>query len=280
MPYAWIVEPDSKVKLDKFDPDFHAGLEKDKAHEKLAKLSEEIDELQELMFAARMTGLLVIFQARDTGGKDGAINRMLEYTNVQSVHVASFKAPSPEELAHDFLWRIHPHTPAKGGISLFNRSHYEDVIAVRVHRLVKKDIWKARYDAINSFEKQLTDANTVVVKIYLHISKEEQKARLLAREADPIKSWKLNVGDWKERELWDETTKAYEDAIAKCSTKNAPWQIVASNHKWFRDLAIAEAIRDALKPYRKQWQAHLDEVGAEAKEALRVYREEVTPPSR
>ena len=279
MPYAWIVEPGDKVKLDRFDPDHHEGLDKEEGKTRLEALANEIDELQELMFAARMTGLLVVFQARDTGGKDGAINRVLEYTNVQSVHVASFKVPNEEELAHDFLWRIHAHTPAKGGIALFNRSHYEDVIAVRVHKIVPKDVWKARYDAINAFEKLLTDSNTVVVKIYLHISKDEQKERLLAREEDPMKSWKLNVGDWKEREFWDETNDAYEDALSKCSTKYAPWRIVAANHKWFRDLAVAEAIRDALAPYREEWQARLDKIGDEAKKELRAYRDEISKAS-
>lgn len=272
MSFAWKVEPGSKVDLDKFDPDYHAGLEKDEAKARFAEIAKKIEELQELMYAARRTGLLVVFQARDTGGKDGAINRVLEYTNVQSVRVASFKAPSAEELSHDFLWRIHPHVPPRGGISLFNRSHYEDVIAVRVHELLPKKVWKSRYEAINAFEKVLTDAETVVVKIYLHISKDEQKERLLAREADPLKAWKLNVGDWEEREFWDETTKAYEDVLSKCSTKDAPWRIVAANHKWFRDLAVAEAILEALKPFRKEWQARLDEIGAEAKAALAAYR--------
>lgn len=279
MPYAWIVEPGTKVNLGQFDPDHDGGMDKSEGKALLEVLSNEIDELQELMFAARMTGLLVVFQARDTGGKDGAINRVLEYTNVQSVHVASFKTPTEDERAHDFLWRIHPHTPAKGGISLFNRSHYEDVIAVRVHKLLPKEVWKARYDTINSFERLLTDSNTVVVKIYLHITKDEQKKRLLAREEDPMKAWKLNVGDWKEREFWDETTEAYEDALAKCSTKNAPWRIVAANHKWFRDLAVAEAIRDALAPHREEWQARLDEIGKEAKEELRTYRDEISKAS-
>ncbi len=274
MPYAWTVEPGSKVGLDGFDPDHHADLEKEEGKARLAQLAEEIAELQELMFASRSTGLLIVFQGRDTGGKDGAINRVLEYTNVQSVHVASFKAPTTDELAHDFLWRIHAHTPPKGGISIFNRSHYEDVIAVRVHELVPKEVWKPRYDAINAFESLVARASTVVLKFYLHISKDEQKARLLAREDDPTKAWKLNAGDWRERELWDETTKAYEDALSKCSTDLAPWRIVPANHKWFRDLAIAEAICDALKPHRKAWEADLAKIGSAAKADLAEYRRE------
>ena len=274
MPYAWMVEPGSKVDLEELDPGHDGGLEKEEGKTRLARLASEIAELQELMFAARSTGLLILFQARDTGGKDGAINRVLEYTNVQSVHVASFKAPTPEELAHDFLWRIHAHTPPKGGISIFNRSHYEDVIAVRVHDLVPKEVWKPRYAAINAFESLVSSADTVVLKFYLHISKDEQKARLLAREDDPTKAWKLNAGDWKERELWDETTKAYEDALSKCSTDVAPWRIVPANHKWYRDLAVAEAIRDVLKPHRKGWEADLAKIGATAKGELAEYRRE------
>ena len=275
MPYAWTVEPGSKVDLDDFDPDHHDGLDKSDGKDRLAEIAKEIEDLQELMFAVRSTGLLVVFQARDTGGKDGAINRVLEYTNVQSVAVTGFKVPTAEEAAHDFLWRIHAHAPAKGAISLFNRSHYEDVIAVRVHDLVPKAVWKPRYDAINAFERLLTHADTIVLKFYLHISKDEQKERLLAREADPTKAWKLNAGDWKERELWDETTEAYEDALSRCSTEWAPWRIVPADHKWFRDLAIAEAIRDALKPYRKLWEEDLAKIGARAEAELTEYRKEI-----
>ena len=274
MPYAYTVEPGSKVDLDDYDPGHHAGLDKAEGKARLAQIAEEIETLQELMFATRSTALLVVFQARDTGGKDGAINTVLKYTNVQSVAVTGFKVPTAEEAAHDFLWRVHLHTPAKGAIALFNRSHYEDVIAVRVHDLQPKAVWKSRYDAINAFEHLLTRADTIVLKFYLHISKDEQKDRLLAREADPTKAWKLNVGDWKERDLWDETTEAYEDALTKCSTEWAPWRIVPADHKWFRDLAIAEAIRDALLPYRKMWEEELAKIGATAEEALAEYRKE------
>ncbi|HTQ08650.1 MAG TPA: PPK2 family polyphosphate kinase, partial [Fimbriimonadaceae bacterium] len=239
---------------------------------RLAKLAEEIEELQELMYAAKQTALLCVFQGRDTAGKDGAINRVLSYVNVQSTRVSYFKVPTAEEAAHDFLWRIHRQTPGVGGITMFNRSHYEDVIVVRVHKLVAKDVWKDRYDEINRFERLLTDSNTSILKFYLHISKDEQKERLLAREEDPTKAWKLSVGDWKERELWDDYTEAYEDALTKCSTKVAPWRIVPANHKWFRDLAIAEAIRDTLKPFRKQWMAHLESIGKAAKSELEAYR--------
>lgn len=273
MRYAWTMEPGKKVQFKDFDPGHDGGLTKEQAKKRFVALAKENEELQELMFAARATSLLIVFQGRDTGGKDGAINRILEYSNVQSVKVAGFKAPSSEESAHDFLWRIHPHAPPKGGVAIFNRSHYEDIIAVRVHELLPKTVWKPRYEAINAFERLLVDADTLIVKFYLHISKEEQEERLLAREADPIKSWKLNVGDWKERELWDATTKAYEDVLSKCSTREAPWRVVPANHKWFRDLAVAEAIRDVLAPHRKEWEAALAKTGAKAKEELRAYRE-------
>jgi PPK2 family polyphosphate:nucleotide phosphotransferase len=272
MPYAWSLKPGSKVKLADYDPDHDQGLKKTEGVEKLASLGSEISELQELMFAARQTGLLCIFQARDTGGKDGAINRVLTYTNVQGVHTIGFKVPTEVEAAHDFLWRIHPHVPGRGEITLFNRSHYEDVLVVRVHELVPAHVWKARYEQINAIEKLLTEADTIVLKFYLHISKEEQEERLLDREKDPTKAWKLSAGDWKERELWDGYTAAYEDALSRCSTQAAPWRIVAANRKWFRDLAVAEAIRDALKPHREGWMAHLEEVGAKARAELAAYR--------
>ncbi len=273
MPHAWIVDPDSSVKLDDYDPDHHDGLDKEEAQTKLAHIAAEIEELQELMYAAKQTALLCVFQGRDTAGKDGAINRVLSYTNVQGCRVNYFKVPTLDEAAHDFLWRVHRETPGVGEIALFNRSHYEDVIVVRVHALAPKPVWKERYDEINRFEQLLCRSNTVIVKFYLHISKKEQEERLLAREQDDTKAWKLSVGDWKERELWDDYTEAYEDALKKCSTNVAPWRIVAANHKWFRDLAVAEAIRDALKPYRKGWMGHLEQVGKVAKSQLLAYRQ-------
>jgi len=272
MAYAWRVDPGSKVKLADFDPDHNAGLDKEQGKKRLADLAEEISELQELLYAARQHALLCVFQGRDTAGKDGAINKVLSYTNVQGCRVNYFKVPTPEELAHDFLWRVHRETPGRGGITLFNRSHYEDVVVVRVHDLAPKEVWKGRFDEINTFEALLTRSDTIVLKFYLHISKQEQEERLLAREKDPEKAWKLSVGDWKERDLWDQYTEAYEDALSKCSTEAAPWRIVAANHKWFRDLAVAEAIRDALKPHHKGWMTHLEEVGKKAKSELEAYR--------
>ena len=279
MAYSHLVEPGTKADLDKIDPDHHGSVEKEAALSELEKLSSRIAELQELMFAASSHGLLIVMQGRDTAGKDGAINRILSYVNVQSAKVASFKVPTPKELSHDFLWRVHSETPGLGGITVFNRSHYEDVLVVRVHDLVPKAIWEGRYDHINNFEKCLVDSNTVVLKFCLHISKDEQKQRLLEREADPEKSWKLAVGDWKERDLWDEYTEAYNAALTNCSTKHAPWRIVLANHKWFRDLAIAEAIVAALEPLEKAWKDRLAAIGAKAKAELDAYRATASPKS-
>jgi PPK2 family polyphosphate:nucleotide phosphotransferase len=193
--------------------------------------------------------------------------------------VASFKVPTEEELAHDFLWRVHARTPAAGYIKIFNRSHYEDVLVARVHKLAPKKVWRGRYEHINHFERLLADAGTIILKFYLHISREEQEERLLAREQDATKFWKLSAGDWKERELWDDYTAAYEDAISRCSAEHAPWHVVPADRKWFRNLAVAEALRDALHPYRKGWLQALEEVGRRELEAIEEHRQSrtVTP---
>ncbi len=272
MQHAHAVEPVTKLKLSKLDPARHDGLSKEKGQEKTKRLAKEIGELQEMMYAANTTALLCVFQAADTAGKDGAINKVLEYVNVQSCRVASFKVPTTEERAHDFLWRIHKQTPALGGVTVFNRSHYEDVLVVRVHSLVPKDVWEARYDQINDFEEALAASGTVILKFFLHISKEEQEQRLLAREKDPIKAWKLSVNDWKERGRWDDYTAAYEEALSRCSTPYAPWHVVPSNHKWFRDLCVAESIASALRPFRESWMSHLGSIGNEAKAELAAFR--------
>ena len=213
-----------------------------------------------------------MLQGRDTSGKDGSIKRILHYFNVQSTQVVPFKVPTAVEASHDFLWRIHPHAPGKGDVTIFNRSHYEDVIVTRVHKLISKGDCKDRYEQINSFEQVLTDSGVIVLKFFLHIGKEEQEKRLLAREEDPKKAWKLSVSDWKERELWDKYTDAFEVALEKCSTKQAPWRIVPANQKWFRDLAIAQAIHDTLDPYEKSWSKSLEELGKRAKADLATYR--------
>lgn len=272
MDYAMRIQQGSDVDLSQIDPAFHAGLDKEEAKELTRKLGEEMAELQELLFAVGQNGLLIVFQGRDTAGKDGAINRILEFVNVQSTKVYPFKVPTSVELAHDFLWRVHQKAPAKGDIAIFNRSHYEDVLVVRVHELVPDAVWRSRYERINEFERLLADSGTIIVKFMLHISKEEQEERLLAREQDERKAWKLSVNDWKERELWDDYTKAYEEALSRCNADYAPWHIVPANKKWFRDLAVAQAIVEALRPYREPWMRRLAEIGEKAKAELAEYR--------
>jgi len=272
MPYAHVVKPGSKVKLADIDPSYHDGLSEEEALTKIQEIGSRLSGLQELLYASHVNSLLIVLQGRDTSGKDGSIRRILSYSNVQSTRVIPFKVPTELEASHDFLWRIHSAAPGKGDLTIFNRSHYEDVVVVRVHELAPKHVWKKRYDQINDFEELLMENGTIVLKFYLHISKDEQKQRLLAREADPKKYWKLEVGDWKERELWGEYTDAYEDALEKCSTDHAPWRIVPANHKWFRDLAIAEAIEHALKPHESAWMESLKERGEREKKAIDEYR--------
>ncbi|RYG35104.1 polyphosphate kinase 2 family protein [bacterium] len=274
MPYSHFIKPGQKVRLGEISPDAPKELTKEAGLLELERHGKRLSELQERLFAAGTQGLLIVLQGRDTSGKDGAIRRLSGFLNVQSTRVVPFKAPSPVELDHDFLWRVHGHTPGKGEIAIFNRSHYEDVLAVRVHNLVPKHVWKRRYDHINAFESLLTDSDTIVLKFYLHITRDEQEERLLAREADPDKAWKLSLGDWKERELWDDYTDAFEAALSKCSPETAPWHVVPANKKWFRDLAIAEALVKALEPNEKQWEAALKVRGEAELAALRTFRAE------
>ncbi len=272
MAYAYRVEGRKRIKLNRFDPGDTAGLNRKSAEARTDKYIRELIELQELLYAAGSQSLLIILQGRDTSGKDGTIRHVLGPLNSQSCSVSSFKVPTEEELAHDFLWRVHAATPGTGQIKVFNRSHYEDVLVVRVLDLVPKRLWEARYEHINAFERLLADASTIILKFYLHISKEEQERRLLAREEDPIKAWKLSVEDWKGREYWDKYTAAYEDVLNRCSTRQAPWFIVAADKKWFRNLAVAEAIRDALAPFRKGWLKTLEAMGVERTKLLEEYR--------
>jgi PPK2 family polyphosphate:nucleotide phosphotransferase len=243
------VEPGEKVDLDKFDPDETSAFEgdKDARDERLEELNEELEKLQEILFAEHKHKVLIVLQAMDTGGKDGTIRHVFEGVNPQGVRVASFKVPTPLELDHDYLWRIHPCAPGKGEMVIFNRSHYEDVLVVRVHQLVPEDAWKKRYSQINDFEHMLAEEGTTILKFYLHISLDEQKNRLQDRLGDPNKQWKFNVGDLKERKLWSEYMQAYEDVLGKTSTDWAPWYIVPANHKWYRNLVVGTVLVDALK---------------------------------
>lgn len=272
MGYAQIVKPGHRFKLEDQDPGEHGGLNKEEAVVKLGEISRRFAELQALQTAARQQAVLVVLQGRDAGGKDGACKRIVVSTGGRDVRVASFKAPSPTELAHDFLWRVHPHTPAKGELVVFNRSHYEDVLVPKAHGWVSDKEIERRYDHIDAFERLLTDSGTIVVKFFLNISRKEQAERLIAREEDPTKSWKLDVHDWEERELWNEYEQAFEGALNRCTTESAPWYCVPADHKWFRDLAILETLTQALAPYEKEWLDHLERLGKEAVPKIEEYR--------
>ena len=242
------IEHNSNLKLDKIDPDFKNKHEdKDSAEAEIAEHVDKMRELQYLLYAEGKRSLLVCLQALDAAGKDGTINHVLGAMNPQGCKVHGFKTPSKEELAHDFLWRIHACTPAKGEVVIFNRSHYESVLVERVHNLVPKEIWSERYDIINEFERGLVANGTHIIKIFLHISVDEQLRRFKQRIDDPARHWKISEFDYSERKLWDDYQKAYEDAISKTSTKHAPWYVIPSNHKWFRNLAVSNIIVDTLK---------------------------------
>jgi PPK2 family polyphosphate:nucleotide phosphotransferase len=276
MGYAHRVEVKQSIKLEDFDPGEVAGLKRDEAEEQTSQLIEELVELQELLYAVGEESVLIVLQGRDTSGKDGTIRHVAGPLDSQGCTVASFKVPTEAELAHDFLWRVHAQAPPAGKIQIFNRSHYEDVIVVRVHQLAPEQVWRSRYEHINAFERLLVDSRTIILKFYLHISRDEQEKRLLTREEDSIKSWKLSVGDWKERKYWDDYTAAYEEALHRCSTKDAPWFIVPADKKWFRNLAVAETLRDALMPYKEGWQQRLEELGTERRKEIEEYRETAT----
>ncbi|MFO7623038.1 MAG: polyphosphate kinase 2 family protein [Anaerolineales bacterium] len=245
----YIVQPGQKVKLQDWDANSTPAWKgnKESAQEPLLKLNDELEALQELLFAEGKRKVLIVLQGMDTSGKDGVIRRVFEGVNPQGVRVASFKVPTPPELARDYLWRVHQQVPARGEIVIFNRSHYEDVLVVRVHNLVPRQQWKRRYAQINAFERLLAEEGTTILKFFLHIDLEEQRKRLLARLDEPDKRWKFNPGDLKERALWAEYEKAYEDVLEKTSTKDAPWIIIPANRKWYRDLVISAAMVDTLK---------------------------------
>jgi PPK2 family polyphosphate:nucleotide phosphotransferase len=248
-----MVKPGAKIKLGDWDPDDTSGYKKDKALQELQKYQTRLGDLQELLYAEKNHALLIVLQAMDAGGKDGTIRHVMSGVNPQSCQVTSFKAPTGEELGHDFLWRVHKTVPIKGNIGIFNRSHYEDVLVVRVHKLVPKSVWSARYEHINNFERVLADSGTTILKFFLHISKDEQKKRLAERLRDPTKVWKASLGDLEERKLWDDYMGAYEDALSKCSTEYAPWHIIPADKKWFRNLAISEIIVEALEGLKMKY---------------------------
>ena len=244
----FLVRPGSKVRLDKIDPD-HKGtqLSHEQAKPEIAKNVARMDRLQYLLYADGDQSLLVVLQAMDAGGKDGVVRHIFSGMNPQGTTSVTFKQPSRLEAAHDFLWRAHARAPAKGEVVIFNRSHYEDVLIVRVHNLTPKSVWSKRYDMINDFENQLSANGTHILKFYLHISPEEQLARFKARLDDPARHWKISESDYSERELWPKYIEAFEDALEKTSTTYAPWYVIPANHKWFRDLAISTIVVDTMK---------------------------------
>lgn len=253
-----------KIKLEKFSPDAADGVkDKEQARKELAGLQEELNVLQQKLYAEARRGLLIVFQAIDTGGKDGVIRRVFGPLNPQGVVVASFKRPGAEELSHDYLWRVHARVPARGMIGIFNRSHYEDVLVHRVHKLLPNKILQERYRQINDFERYLGENDVAVVKFFLHISRDEQKRRLESRLADPNKRWKFAIGDLGERKLWDKYQEAFAAMIEKCSTERAPWFVIPADRKWYRDWAVAAVVAETLagiKPEFPKEQEGLDHI--------------------
>jgi PPK2 family polyphosphate:nucleotide phosphotransferase len=248
-PTRWQVKPGTPARLDRIDTKSTPGAPRTReaCEALLPAVFDRLGPLHDRLWAERKRSVLLVLQAMDTGGKDGTIKGVLRGLNPQGVRVASFKAPTEIELAHDFLWRVHQATPAQGELGVFNRSHYEDVLIVRVHDIVPKRVWRQRYDLINGFEELLTAAGTTVVKVFLHISKDEQARRLQARLDDPTKRWKFNPDDLAERAYWDEYMKAYEDAITRTSTKHAPWHVVPADKKWYRNWAVATIVTNVLE---------------------------------
>jgi len=242
------VKPGDKVNLDKIDASDKGSCDdKDEARGESAAEVEKMRKLQYLMYAEGKHSLLICLQGRDAAGKDGTINHVLWAMNPQGCTVKGFKVPTAEEAAHDFLWRYHKETPARGQVTIFNRSHYEDVLVVRVHDLVPKEIWSKRYDQINDFEKHLAENGTHILKFYLHIDAAEQLERFKSRIDDDTKHWKISDSDYAERPYWDDYTKAFEAMLSKCSTDHAPWFVIPANRKWFRNLVISKIINESLE---------------------------------
>ena len=241
------VAPNAKVRLSDHDPRGTEGIEKQAGKAAGEQLIRQLDALQELLYADGRHKLLVILQGVDACGKDGTIRAVFEGVNPQGVNVASFKKPTEEELAHDYLWRIHSRLPGSGEISIFNRSHYEDVLVVRVHDLVPKEQWSKRYDHIRAFEQMLADEGTTIVKFFLHVSKEEQRVRQQERIDNPTKRWKFSRADLNERKLWDQYTAAFEDMLMKTSTRDAPWYVVPADRNWYRNLVVSQVLVDTMR---------------------------------
>src|ERR1700677_5052995 len=245
----FVVEPGERVKLRKIDAAYKGKhISKKEVLPVIEKHCSKLAKLQHVLYAEKKRSVLVVLQALDAAGKDGTIDHVMSAMNPQGTTVTAFKQPTYEDLARDFLWRVHPHVPAQGAVAIFNRSYYEDVLAVRVHNLAPKEVWSERYDLINDFERLLhKQNNTHIIKFFLHISPEEQLERFRARLGDPTRNRKISENDYKEREYWDDYMRAYEDIFAKTSKKNSPWYIIPSNHKWFRNLAVSQIISATME---------------------------------
>jgi PPK2 family polyphosphate:nucleotide phosphotransferase len=252
------VKPKTQVDLSEHDPEATHGWEKDAAKDATKELLGELSALQDRLWAEAKHPLLVVLQGIDASGKDGAVRHVMSAFNPMGCEVSSFKVPTAEEASHDFLWRIHKRVPAKGVIAVFNRSHYEEVLVVRVHDLVPREVWSTRYARIVDFEDMLVDTGTTIVKFFLHISKEEQRQRLQDRYDNPKKRWKFSLADLEERKLWDKYTEAYEDALSKTSTSDAPWYVIPANRNWVRDLAIASILTETLSGLKPSYPAEPD----------------------
>jgi PPK2 family polyphosphate:nucleotide phosphotransferase len=250
----YLARPGHRISLHDFDPDDKGHFEKEEdALEETAELIRQLDPLQERLYAESKRALLIVLQAIDTGGKDGTIRHVMKEINPQGCQVTSFKVPTPEELSHEFLWRVHRHVPAKGLIGVFNRSHYEDVLVTRVHDFISEDEAEKRYREINAFETMLVRNGTTVLKFYLGISKEEQRRRLQERVDDPQKRWKFSPNDLKERRYWDRYQEVYARAISATSTKSAPWYLIPANRKWYRNYLVAKILVATLKQMDPQY---------------------------
>jgi PPK2 family polyphosphate:nucleotide phosphotransferase len=247
------VPPGGRARLARRDPSGTFGWEKAAAEAELAKQLTRLSELQDRFWAESKRAVLVVLQGIDSAGKDGTINKVMEAFNPQGCPVTSFKVPSTEELAHDYLWRVHRSVPRRGEIGIFNRSHYEDVLVVRVHDLVPKPVWSKRYDQINAFEHHLTENGTTIVKFFLSIDKDEQRKRFQARYDDPTKRWKFAMGDLEERKRWDDYQAAFEDALSRTSTTDAPWYVIPANRKWFRNLAVATILASTIADLKPRY---------------------------
>ena len=252
---ALLVEPGSRVKLAEIDPGARGQYETcEQAAPEIRSLMRKLDRLQYQMHAEKKHSLLIVLQGMDACGKDGMIRHLLTGMNPAGCRVVGFKRPKPEELDHDFLWRVHPHLPAKGEVTIFNRSHYEDVLVVRVHQFAEVNMWSKRYELINDFERLLAMENdTTVLKFFLYISKEEQLVRFKQRLDDPARRWKISEADYRERAHWNRYTEAFEDMLQKTSTRYAPWYVIPSNNKWFRDLAVSQIVTDTLEKLEMKW---------------------------